>query len=136
MDEGDDGAAWTAAAAAAAFDVHVNTVHGMRRRLAEGGLAAAVERPPRAWPPRARRLTPAGEQELLAVAQSAPPAGRARWTLHLLADRLVQLQVVDAISHETGAGAERSYRRALELNPGDTFTRGNYSFAARNARSS
>ena len=58
-------------------------------------------RTPRARPPRARRLTPAGEQELLAVAQSAPPAGRARWTLHLLADRLVQLQVVDAISHET-----------------------------------
>ena len=101
VDEGDDGAAWTDGAAAAAFDVHVNTVHGMRRRLVEGGLAAAVERPPRARPPRARRLTPAGEQELLAVAQSAPPAGRARWTLHLLADRLVQLQVVDAISHET-----------------------------------
>ena len=76
VDEGDDGAAWT-----------------------DG--AAAVERPPRARPPRARRLTPAGEQELLAVAQSAPPAGRARWTLHLLADRLVQLQVVNAISHET-----------------------------------
>ena len=91
VDEGDDGAAWTDGAAAAAFDVHVNTVHGMRRRLVEGGLAAAVERPPRARPPRARRLTPAGEQELLAVAQSAPPAGRARWTLHLLADRLVQL---------------------------------------------
>ena len=97
MDEGDDGAAWTAAAAAA-FDGHVNTVHGRRRRLVEGGLAAAVERPPRARPPRARRLIPAGEQELVAVAQSAPPAGRARLTLHLLADRLVQLQVVDAIA--------------------------------------
>ena len=96
VDAGDDGPAWTDPAAAAAFDVHPNTVHGIRRRLVEGGLAAALERPPRA-----RRLTPAGERELLAVAQSGPPAGRARWTLHLLADRLIQLEVVDTISHET-----------------------------------
>ena len=72
-----------------------------------------MERPPRARPPRARRLTPAGEQELLAVAQSAPPAGRARWTLHLLADRLVQLQVVDAISHETRRGVFNSKESSI-----------------------
>jgi hypothetical protein len=46
-------------------------------------------------------LDPAGEAELLAIAEGPPPEGRVRWTLHLLADRLVQLEVVDTISHET-----------------------------------
>jgi transposase len=99
VDEGDAGPAWTDARAAEAFDVHENTVAAIRRRLVEGGLAAAVERPPR--PRRPRTLTPAVERELLAVAQGPPPAGRVRWTLHLLADRLVELDVVDSVSHET-----------------------------------
>ena len=99
VDEGADGPAWTDAAAGEAFDVHANTVHGLRRRLVERGLDAALAPPPRVWRP--RKLTPAVERELLAVAQSPPPAGRTRWTLHLLADRLVQLEVVDSLSHET-----------------------------------
>ena len=67
--------------------------------LVERGLDAALERPPR--PPRCPKLTPAVERDLLAVAQSPPPVGRVRWTLHRLADRLVQLDVGDSLSDET-----------------------------------
>ena len=99
VDEDEEGPGWTDAQAAQAFDVHETTVRAIRCRLVEGGLDAALERPPR--PPRVSKLTPAVERELLAVAQSRPPAGRARWTLQLLADRLVHLEVVDSVSYET-----------------------------------
>ncbi len=101
IDEGEHGPAWSDARAAEAFDVHVNTVGALRRRLVERGFDGVLEHKPQAHPPRKRKLDAAGERELLAVAQSEAPAGRARWTLHLLADRLVQLEVVDTISHET-----------------------------------
>ena len=71
VDEGEDGPAWTDAKAAAACDVHEETVRAIRWRLVERGLDAALERPPR--PPRCPKLTPAVERELLAVAQSPPP---------------------------------------------------------------
>ena len=99
VDEGPDGPAWTDAATAAAFDVHVNTLHVLRRRLVERGFDAALHPPRRVRRP--HKLTPDVERELLAVAQRSPPAGRARGTLHLLADRLVELEVVDSLSHET-----------------------------------
>jgi len=64
------------------------------------GACAAVDRKA---PERAYRRKLDGEQEahLVALACSAPPEGRKRWTLRLLAQRLVQLEVVDAVSHET-----------------------------------
>ena len=99
VDEGEEGPSWTDAKAATAFDVHEETVRAIRCRLVDRGLDAALERPPR--PPRFPKLTPAVERELLAVAQSPPPAERARWTLQLLADRLVHLEVVDSVSYET-----------------------------------
>ena len=101
VDAGSDGPAWTDDAAAAAAEVHVNTVRAIRRCLVEGGVERALEDQPRPMSSWRRKLTAGVEQELLGVAQSPPPAGRARWTLHLMADRLVQLTVVDAISHET-----------------------------------
>ena len=72
VDEGLEGPGWTDAATAAAFDVHVNTVVCLRRRLVERGFETALDSPPRVWRP--RKLTPAVERELLAVAQSSPPA--------------------------------------------------------------
>ena len=64
------------------------------------GLSAALQRkaPARVY---ARKLDGAAEAHLVAVACSPPPAGRERWTLRLLADALVRLEVVDAVSHET-----------------------------------
>jgi len=72
----------------------------VRQQYAAGGLAAAVDRKA---PEREYRRKLDGEQEahLVALACSAPPEGRKRWTLRLLAERLVQLEVVEDLSHET-----------------------------------
>ena len=94
------GPAWTDAAIAAALEVHPTTVARVRRRCADEGLDAALARKA---PDREYRRTLDGAQEahLIALACSAPPAGRQRWTLRLLADRLVALEQVAAVSRET-----------------------------------
>jgi hypothetical protein len=99
-DQGEGGAAWTDAAIAGALEVHPTTVARIRRQFVEHGLDAALERkrPDRVYP---RTLDGAGEAHLIAVACSPPPAGRERWTLRLLADELVRLEVVPAVSYET-----------------------------------
>lgn len=99
-DRSDAGPGWTDAAIAGALDVGLSTVARVRQRFVEAGLAAALLRkgPDRGY---ARKLDGAAEAHLIALACGAPPAGRARWTLRLLADRLVELAVVDAVSYET-----------------------------------
>jgi len=98
--QGEAGPGWTDAAIGAALEVNPATVARVRMKYVAAGLDAAVYRkaPERQYP---RRLD--GEQEayLTALACSAPPEGRKRWTLRLLADRLVELQVVETISYET-----------------------------------
>jgi transposase len=76
------------------------TVERVRRRFVEEGLQAALERKKR---PPARPSVMDGEAEarLVALACSAPPEGRVRWTLHLLADRMIELRYVESLSHET-----------------------------------
>jgi hypothetical protein len=105
-DQGEGGAAWSDAAIAGALEVHPTTVARIRRGFVEDGLEAALarKRPDRVY---ARVLDGAAEAHLIAVACSAPPAGRERWTLRLLADELVRLDVVETISYET-------VRRTLE----------------------
>ena len=85
---------------AAALEVHPTTVARVRALYVSAGLGAAVYRK---TPDRDYRRTLDGEQEarLVALTCSAPPEGRTRWTLRLLADRLVELQVVDSVSYET-----------------------------------
>ena len=95
-----DGPAWTDRQIAEAFEVSESTVHRLRERLVEEGLESALNRQPcrRTRPP---KLDGAQEARLIAVACSPAPEGRVRWTMQLLADKLVELQVVDAISDET-----------------------------------
>ena len=81
------------------LDVCEATVHNVRRRFVEEGLAAAVPRKP-AEGRQYRKLTRKQEDRLVALAQSPPPKGYNRWTLRLLADRLVALGFVDSISRE------------------------------------
>jgi hypothetical protein len=76
------------------------TVGQVRRRFVQDGVDAAVSHRPQAKR-KARALDGQAEAFLIAIVCSAPPAGQKRWTLHLLADRLVQQGYVDAISHET-----------------------------------
>lgn len=96
-----DGPDWTDKQAAQAYGFHANTVANIRRRCVEQGLEAALERKKQEMPSRARKLDGDAEARLITLACSAAPEGRASWTLRLLADELVALQVVDEISYET-----------------------------------
>jgi transposase len=100
-DAAPDGPAWPDARIAEAVEVNVTTVERVRERFVEQGLDAALVRKPQARPSRERTLDGAAEARLIALACSDPPAGRARWTLRLLADRLVELEIVDTVSPET-----------------------------------
>jgi transposase len=95
------GPAWTDARIAEAFEVNRTTVEQIRQRFVEQGLEAALVRKKQDRPSRERKLDGTGEAHLITLACSKPPQGRASWTLRLLADRLVELQVVDTISTET-----------------------------------
>jgi transposase len=100
-DAGTQGPAWTDARIAEAVEVDPTTVERVRQRFVEEGLEAALVRKKQACPSRERKLDGAAEARLVALACSDPPQGRAAWTLQLLADRLVELRVVDSISDET-----------------------------------
>jgi transposase len=95
-----DGPAWSDPEVADAFGVGLSTIHRLRQRLVEEGLQAALARRPSSQQ-RVKKIDGAKEAHLIAVACGSPPEGRARWTLQLLADKLVELQVVDSISIET-----------------------------------
>jgi transposase len=79
--------------------VHRTTVEHLRKRFVEEGLEAALSERPR--PGKARLLSGRQEAHLIALACSEPPAGRARWTMQLLAGRLVELRIVERISDDT-----------------------------------
>jgi transposase len=87
------------AAIAAALHVGIATVERVRKRFVEEGLEAALHERPR--PGGQRKLDGKQEAFLIALACSTPPEGRTCWTMQLLADRLIELRVVDAISDET-----------------------------------
>lgn len=95
-----DGPGWSDPEIAEAFNVGLSTVHRLRQRLVEEGLEAALARRPSPQQ-RFKKIDGAKEAHLIALACSSPPAGRARWTLQLLADKVVELQLVDSISAET-----------------------------------
>jgi transposase len=99
----DDGS--TDAAIAATLRVAGSTVERVRQRFVLGGLEAALGERPR--PGAKAKLDGKAEAYLVALACSDPPQGRERWTMQMLADRLVQLKQVDAVSDET-------VRRALK----------------------
>jgi transposase len=94
-----DGPNWSDPEIAEAFDVSLSTIHRVRQAFVEESLQAALERK-KPTGRQYRKLDGAQEARLIAVACSKPPAGRARWTLQLLADKLIELEVVDSISVE------------------------------------
>ena len=100
-DEGPGGPGWDDGEITAALDCGRRTVSRVRERFVERGLQAALERKPQDKPSRERMLDGGAEARLIALACSAPPEGRVCWTLKLLADKLVELEVVPAISDET-----------------------------------
>jgi transposase len=109
-DQADGGPAWDDARIAEAMEVGERTVSRVRRRFVERGFEACLRRKPQDRPSRLRKLDGAAEARLIAVACSKAPDGRAEWTMQLLADKLVELEVVDSISDET-------VRRAMKKTP-------------------
>lgn len=101
VDEGEQGPAWTDERVAEAFDLHVNSVHSMRKDLVVRGLEEALERRPQATPRRQPVFDAKREKEVLTLAVSKAPQGQARWSLRLLADEVVRLDIVESVSHET-----------------------------------
>jgi transposase len=99
-DASEGGPDWTDMRIAEAVRVSVRTTERVRQRFVEDGLEAALlPRPsPRVY---ARKLDGAQEAKLVAVACSGPPEGKKRWTLRLLAERMVELEIVPELSHET-----------------------------------
>lgn len=90
---------WTDARIAEALECSTRTVARIRAAWTTRGLACLERRRPcRPTPP---KLSPAQVHQLLAVATTNPPAGQARWTLRLLAKRVVELEIVDTLSYET-----------------------------------
>ena len=84
---------------AAALDISKGTVYRAKRRYAEEGLDGVLQ--DRVQANRYRKLDDKGEAHLIALACSPAPAGHDYWTLHLLADRVVELGLVESLSHET-----------------------------------
>ena len=100
-DQGPDGPGWVDEAIAEAVEVSQPTVSRVRKQYVEQGLEAALTRRP---PTReyVRKLDGAQEAHLLALACAKPPTGQARWSLRLLADKLVELEIVEkAVSDQT-----------------------------------
>ena len=100
-DAADGGPAWPDRRIADDLEVSTDTVERVRQRFVEQGLDAALDRKRRERPPREIKLDGRAEARLIALACSPPPLGRAVWTMQLLADKLVELEVVDSISDET-----------------------------------
>ncbi len=92
---------WSDEQIAKAYHCHTNTVCNVRQRYVEEGLEPALERKAQENPSREKILDGAKEAKLIALSCSTPPEGRNEWTLRLLADKLVELEVVGNISYET-----------------------------------
>jgi transposase len=111
-DAGQDGPNWSDAKIAEALEISPATVARVRTRCAKTSVQEAIL-PAKASRVRSRRLNGTQEGYLIALACSAPPEGAARWTLRLLASRLVELGYVETVSHET----VRQVLMANELKP-------------------
>ena len=108
-DQGSDGPAWTDEKVAEAYGITTRSLESWRKRAVEAGPMALLERKARAVPAAAFKLDGEKQARLTALACSEPPDGLARWSLRLLAERLVELEVVEAVSHET---VRRSLKKA------------------------
>ena len=94
-----EGPGWTDARIAEAFGCRTRTVETIRERVVTEGFEVALNGKPHPTPP--RRLDGNQEAQVIAMRLGSPPAGFASWTLRLLAEKVVELEIVESISHET-----------------------------------
>src|ERR1700680_3753132 len=102
-----DGPGWSDVQIAEAFNCRVQTIENIRTRLVTAGFALALGGKKRQEPPTPCKLDGEAEAKLIAMRLGKPPAGYGHWTLQLLADELVALEVVDSISHETAQRTQK-----------------------------
>jgi len=100
-------AGWTDEKISEALDISIRTMQRIRQRFVEEGMEVALGARSRKPRPYARKMDGEKEARLIALACSEPPEGHTRWTLRMLADRMVELCYVDTLSHE-------AVRRALK----------------------
>ena len=96
-----DGPGWPDVRIADAFNCREQTLENLRKRLVTEGFAWALEGKKRQEPPTPCKLDGEAEAQLIALRLGKPPSGYSHWTLHLLADEMVRLELVEAISYET-----------------------------------
>ena len=96
-----DGPGWIDSRIAEAFSCRVQTIENLRKRLVTEGFELALDGKKRQEPPTPCKLDGEAEAKLIAMRLGKPPAGYGHWTLQLLADEMVALEVVDSISYET-----------------------------------
>jgi transposase len=96
-----DGPSWSDAKIAEALSCRTQTVENIRRRFVTEGLEAVLNRKKRETPPRPKILDGKQEAEIIALRLGDPPSGFANWSLRLLADQVVELEIAESISYET-----------------------------------
>jgi transposase len=96
-----DGPGWTDRRMAEAFNCRVQTIENLRKRLVTEGFELALEGKKRQEPPTPPKLDGEAEAKVIAMRLGKPPVGYGHWTLQLLADEVVALEIVESISHET-----------------------------------
>jgi transposase-like protein len=100
-DQSRTGPGWPDERIAEAYGCTTRSLESWRKQAVERGPSSLLERKTRVTPPRTPKLDGEKQARLVALACSKAPKGHARWTLNLLAERLVELKVVDSISRET-----------------------------------
>lgn len=115
MDCGEKGPAQSDPQAAAISGLSVRSLERLRRRVCEVGPLGALERKPRLSPPVEPKVTGEVEARMVQIACSQAPEDCARWTMKLIAERLIELEIVESISSET----VRTTLKKTTLNPGN-----------------
>jgi hypothetical protein len=96
-----NGPGWTDVRIAEALDCRTNTVENVRQRFVESGFEAALNGNKREKPPTAKLLDGEQEAKIIAMRLGTPPAGYGKWPLRLLARKVVELEIVEAVSYQT-----------------------------------
>ena len=112
-DESEQGPAWPDEKISEAVGTTTRSLENWRKQAAERGPPSLLERKQRATPPTPRILDGQKEAQLTKIACSTPPGGRSRWTLQMLADKLVALEIVDSISADTVGRVQKKRVEAM-----------------------
>jgi len=123
-DVSDAGEGWSDSKIIAALDTSASMLYRVRKQLVEEGFAAVLSRKPRATPAVARIFDGEKEAKLIALACSKPPKGRARWTLRLLENKVVELGIVDRASDSTiGRALKKTFCSPIAASNGSSRRR-------------